>query len=325
MSKIREALSRAKQAREAGTIAGPNHAEPTLGRLVRRSSSVPTVHSLQVDTIEAALAQLDAADPNRAAQDDRHVEIDMAALRDAGLLATEGQERLVAEEYRQIKRPLLANAAGKSGVELPRASLIMVSSALPNEGKTFTCINLALSIARERDWRVLLVDGDVANPNLTRLFGLVEEPGLLDLARDPVLAIDQCVVPTTVAGLSVMPAGEPHNDATELLGSLRMEAIAQRLSELQPQTIVLFDSPPLLLTTESLAIAAHTGQTVVVVKAGYTTQQDVLQAIGKLDPSRAINLILNQAKASGSLSYGSYYGHRSASESAEASKAHATE
>jgi len=237
----------------------------------------------------------------------RSVHINLQALRAAGLLPPEHQERLIAKQYRQIKRPLIANAMGRGTAKLPGGHFIVMASALPGEGKTFTCMNLAFSMSLEKDLRVVLVDGDVAKPHISKLFGIEAEPGLLDVLRDPQLDIEQCILRTNVQGLYVLPSGKPSENATELLASARMEDIARRLGERDPQRIVLCDSPPLLLTTESQALAQAAGQIVVVVRAGETPHQAVLDALSHLVETKSIGLVLNQSRSEASGGY--YYGY----------------
>jgi protein-tyrosine kinase len=326
MSRIKDALAKARKAR-AELAALESTEAPRLGRLARRPA--PPVLDDLIRTPDAG-SHHDARDEQavrenkaaRAAQaealpwpdaDSAHlVHVDVEALRDAGMLAPASQERRLAEEYRQIKRPLLVNADERSGIDVPRANLTMVTSAMPNDGKTFTCINLALSVAREKDWRVLLVDGDVANPDLSRRFGLDEEPGLIEALRNPELAVESLIVPTDVPHLSILPAGQRDEEATELLASQRMEAVLERLRHARPRAFILFDSPPLLVSTESTALAGHMGQVTLVVKAGHTTHQQVQRALELLDPDKALSLILNQAESGDNrFGYGTYgqYGY----------------
>jgi exopolysaccharide/PEP-CTERM locus tyrosine autokinase len=191
----------------------------------------------------------------------------------------------------------------------------MVASALPGEGKTFTCINLCLSIALEKDWSLVLVDGDCTKPRLTQLFGAEHELGLLDLLRDQTLSFEALVMPTDVPRLSLLPAGRSDPHASELLASQRMQALCAGLVESDRQRIVVFDSSPLLLTTEAPVLASHVGQIVMVVKANSTPQQAVVAAVDKLDQSKAINLVLNQLdRRDEGAEYGEYYGQGDVSE-----------
>lgn len=236
------------------------------------------------------------------------VDVDREALRQSGLLATVSEQRRIADQYRQIKRPLLANAAETKSADLPRGNLIMVGSAIPGEGKTFTCINLALSIALERDRSVLLIDADCPKPHISNLFGLQKQPGLLDVLRTSTAKLNDYVMPTNIANLAILPAGQQDELASELLASERMDRLCRRLSEEDSRRIVLFDTSPLLYTTEAPIIAGHVGQVALVVAANRTSQQIVKNAIECLDSSTANNIILNKANIGDSIS-GDYYGY----------------
>ena len=185
----------------------------------------------------------------------------------------------------------------------------MVASALSGEGKTFTSVNLCLSIARERDWSVVLVDADSSKAHLTRLFSAEREPGFMDLLCDPGLSFEDLVMPTDIPGLSLLPAGAHDADASELLASRRMKELCLELSSADVGRMIVFDSSPLLLTTEAIALASQVGQVLMVVRADSTQQQSVLAALEKLDPEKAINCVLNQTSGADlSESYG-YYGN----------------
>ena len=171
--------------------------------------------------------------------------------------------------------------------------MIMITSSLPDEGKTFVSINLALSMSLERDISVVLVDADVAKQHVSSLFGVDAEPGLLEAVKDENLDVESLILPTDVPKLSVLPAGKPSDTATELLASLRMESVIWRLGGLlDRKRVVIFDSPPVLLTSESRALAQHMGQIVLAVKAGNTPQHAVLDAINCLGESRNVVLAL---------------------------------
>jgi protein-tyrosine kinase len=244
------------------------------------------------------------ADTHRAALPGKHgneaafvpgprILIDKARLQAAGLLPPADETWQIAEQYRQIKRPLIAAAAGGSA-QLPNGHVIMIASALPGEGKTFTAVNLAFSMAREKDINVLLVDGDAPKPEISKVFGVSECVGLFDLLQDETPDLESAVLSTDVPGLSLLPAGRRRSEhATELLASERMRALVARLRDRDARRIVLVDSPPLLLTTESRALAAVAGQVVLIVRAAHTAHQTVLDALAYLE-GRAVALVLNQ-------------------------------
>jgi len=224
----------------------------------------------------------------------RHVLIDRLALRNAGYLPEQEKDRQFADYYRRIKRPLIVRAMADDDGRGISARLILLTSALPGDGKTFTSINLALSMARERDISVVLVDADVAKPHISRIFGVEREPGLLEALNDESIDVESLVLPTDVPRLSILPTGMLYEGATELLASERMTQITARLNARDPKRITLFDSAPLLVSTESRVLAAITGQLLLVVRADMTPRKAVLDAIAQIGEDRAINLVLNQ-------------------------------
>jgi exopolysaccharide/PEP-CTERM locus tyrosine autokinase len=225
----------------------------------------------------------------------RTLPLDLDALREAGLLPPAHQERELAQQFRQIKRPLINNALGRGVTPLPDGNLVMIASAVPGEGKTFTSLNLALSMRLEEDVTVLLVDGDVVNPRLSQILGADDSRGLLDVIKDPDMALASAILPTSVPGLSFLPAGHQEPNATELLASARMSEVVAQLARQDPSRLVLFDSAPLLLTTESHALTQIAGQIVIVVRADQTPQHVVLEAVETLAESKSVSLILNQS------------------------------
>lgn len=232
--------------------------------------------------------------------------IDQEALRVAGMLAPKHQEREIASQYRRIKRPLLAAAMGKGQEPLPNGRLVMVASALPGEGKTFTAVNLAFSMAMEKELHVVLVDGDVAKPQVSKMFGVEAERGLLDAVIDPAIELERLILPTDVPNLSLLPAGTRSDRATELLASERMVEAMNWLLDRDGNRIFLFDSPPLLLSTEASALAELAGQVVVVVRAEHTEHHIVMEALHRLPEDRTPSLVLNQSTLKSSTYYYGY-------------------
>jgi protein-tyrosine kinase len=238
----------------------------------------------------------------------RAVSFDFEALAEAGLLAP-GND-LLADEYRVIKQPILRKAGDRSSEDAERNSLVMVASSLPGEGKTFTCVNLSLSLSQERDWSVLLVDADSRNPSLSRLLGVADQPGLLDLLKSPSGDLASYVLSTNIERLFILPLGQADPNAAELLASAGMDSVCRRLSSGEfGKLIVVFDSSPLLLTPEPVIVSAHVGQILVVVQANRSVRPAVKEACGLLDRSKTIGLVFNRAGASdGHRSYGYRYG-----------------
>ena len=222
------------------------------------------------------------------------VPIDQNALRAAGMLPPAHQEHEIAQQYRRIKRPLINNALGRGVAPLARGNLIMITSAVPGEGKTFMSLNLALSMRLEEDITVLLVDGDFVNPRITQILGLDNRPGLLDIVKDATISPESVIVPTDLPGLAFLPAGRQEPNATELVASARMHQVISKLGSDDPARLVLFDSAPLLVTTEAQALAHFAGQVVMVVHAEHTQQHIVFDALETLAEDKPAFLVLNQ-------------------------------
>jgi exopolysaccharide/PEP-CTERM locus tyrosine autokinase len=252
---------------------------------------------------------LDASSPFMGAKSmrrSREVAIDIARLAAQGYVTPDAPRSQLADEFRVVKRPLLNNALGNSAGPVRRANLIMITSAVPGEGKTFTVVNLALSIAMEVDSTVLLVDADVSRPAVLDRLGLPSSPGLLDLLTQPDLEMADVLLKTNVDRLSILPAGTPHPRATELLASAGMNRLLDEMATRYPDRILVFDAPPLLLSTESRALATQVGQVVMVVEADRTTQGAVTTALGMVDNCPVVMTVLNKVEPS--QSGGGYYG-----------------
>ncbi len=187
-----------------------------------------------------------------------------------------------------------------------RGNCVMVTSALPSEGKSFVALNLALSIASEVDSTVLLVDADVANPNVLKRMKLPPAKGLLDLLTDNSSDVADVLLRTNVEKLSVLPAGSAHRRATEMLASTGMADLVNQMSTRYPDRILVFDSPPLLATTEARVLASHMGQIVMVVEADVTSQATVLKALETIESCPVVLMVLNKASRT---DVGGYYGY----------------
>lgn len=236
--------------------------------------------------------------------------IDREALREAGFVLPDGPVSGISEEFRIIKRQLLlAATGGKHGTKLTHGERILVSSAHPGDGKTFCAVNLALSLAAEKDVEVLLVDADFAKPSVLSTLGLAGGPGLMDALADPSLHVGDCIIRTDIPTLSVLPAGRQTNEDTEFLASARTGAVLDALTVPHPARIVIFDSPPVLAASPASALASHVGQTVLIVRADETTESALRDAVGLLQGCDNIQLLLNGVKYSpGGRRFGTYYG-----------------
>ena len=309
MNTIEQAASRLAQLRNAGVDASAEaKVEPTIA--VPEINGVPS--ALRVEDERDFVAPTSRGD-NETGRPDQlsfrapHVTIDMERLSAMGYVSPHAPSSRRAEEFRMIKRPLLNNVRGNSAAPVLNANRIMVTSSLPREGKTFVSINLALSIALERDTTVLLIDADATRPMVLERLALPPAKGLLDVLSEPELDVQTVLLQTNVERLSILPAGTLQEQATELLASKRMSALVDKLAARYPNRILVFDAPPLLGSTESRVLAAHMGQVVLVIEADRTTQRQVNDALVTVESCPVVMTLLNKASSSEA---GSYYGSR---------------
>jgi protein-tyrosine kinase len=284
MSLVEQAIARLRNQQSGAK-------RPIIGGSAAKSVVPPMVNELE-DSAKAA---------NRLA-------VDINALRAGGYLPEASKDRQFTDQYRRIKRPLIEKAlSGDDAGGEPR--IIIVTSAVPGDGKTFTSINLAFSMALERDISILLVDSDVAKHHITDIFGLRQRKGLLDALTDESLDPETLVVPTSSRGFSILPAGTRMDGTAELVSSNRMRQIVINLCARNPRRILLLDSPPLLITNEGRSLVKLAGQVVLVVRAGETPRHAVQAAIGMVDEKQAGGVILNEVRVGfteGYYGYGAY-------------------
>jgi protein-tyrosine kinase len=212
----------------------------------------------------------------------------------------------IKNEYRRIKRPILSNAFGKGASLVDQGNLVMVTSAVTGEGKTYMSVNLALAIAQERDHTVLLVDCDVTKQGCSRLLGVEKRrPDFTDLLAGESLSVADALLRTDIPGLVLLPAGRPHEMITEMFASQRMARLVKELATRYPDRLIIFDAPPLLATPETQVLAGLVGQVVFVIEAGKTPHSIVEDALHMLPRDKAIGLVLNKSESLSSR--GGYY------------------
>jgi protein-tyrosine kinase len=308
-SLIEQAARRLAQIRDAGIdIPGESPAEARASVASAPADAPQHLEPSAAVAVEAAAAKAAVAAPAIEPVTSRRVELDLPQLAAAGIVTPNAPRSNIADQYRVIKRPLILNAVGKGAVPLNHGNLIMVTSALSGEGKSYTSINLAMSIAAELDHTVMLVDADVARPSILRMLGLPPGPGLLDLLEGRA-EMSQVLQRTNIDKLTLLPSGTPHPRATELLASEAMRQLLDDIATRYHDRIVIFDSPPLLLTTESRVLASHMGQIVVVVNAGKTLQADVQHALSTIESGPVRLMLLNKAQSAADGAYGYSYGY----------------
>ena len=220
--------------------------------------------------------------------------------------------QVINEEFRAIKRKILRNAFGPLSKSLKNSNIIMVTSPNPSEGKTFTAINLALSIALEQDKTVLLVDADVLRPSVMKIIDQPFGNGLMEYLLGDVKQLGEVIYQTTLDTLRIIPAGQSNHLSSELLASSKMLEAVSEFANRYNDRIVIFDTPPLLGVNETAILANLAGQAVIVVLEGKTNLNQVSKAVEQLDPDMAKGFVINKASKStidGSGYYGYYYGH----------------
>lgn len=238
----------------------------------------------------------------------RQVSIDLEKLRSAGGFTPNGVFTRITEEFRMIKRSVLLNMAKRRDEGSINSNLVMVTSSRVGEGKTFVAINLAMSLAAERDKSILLIDADLSNPSILQRLGISAERGLIDVLEDASIDLAEVLLRTNVESLTVLPAGHPHPLSTELLASVRMEQFISEIAQRYSDRIIVLDAPPVLATSEPATLAMHVGQIVFVVEAAKTSQMAVKESLSLISICPDIGFVLNKAPFQfGMTRFGSYY------------------
>jgi protein-tyrosine kinase len=297
MSTIERAAAR------LGSI-GKVRAEPVVGEAANAATDEPVEPTAVKSKVEAVAAQSARGG---------YCQLDLEALASRGFVTQSNSQTEIAADLRRIKRQLLMaikHAEARSEHELP-PNLVLITSSLPGEGKTFVSINLALSLAAELDRSVLLVDADVAKGDVARVLGISADRGLADLLQEPAAFAETAVMQTNVESLAILPAGKPLLNMDELFASERMTQVLRDLAEYASNRIVVIDAPPLHAGTEASVLARGVGQVVVLVEADKTPQATVTEALHQLKGCASVSLVLNKARrrASERGVYGYGYGY----------------
>lgn len=334
MSTIEKALQRKKAAEaekarlqaEAGNKAVEDNAMSTpeaamakakseqQARAEEQPETAPTSSPAPETGATTATANAGAQKPSsRKKQDDNDRLVLELNLNEEDFVTPSSNRSRVSEEFRAIKRKVLNNAFGPLSQTLNNPNIIMVTSSNPGEGKTYTAVNLALSIALEQDKTVLLVDADVLRPNVMRTLGIDAAPnGLMEYLLDETDDVADVMYHTNVEKLRVIPAGKSHHLSTELLASEKMQETVQEFASRYPDRVVIVDTPPLLGINETAVLANLAGQALIVVEESRTKLADLNSAVETLDPDMAKGFVVNKSLRlrSGEHGYGYYYAGR---------------
>ncbi len=276
---------------------------PESGPLVDEKLRAPATTA---PPVKAAFTSLPPADPN----DPKFLHIDVRKLYSEGYVSPDGVSNRIAEEFRVIKRPLLLNAFPRTGVKAPKSHVIMITSAKPAEGKTFTAINLGMSIASEPDLNVLLIDTDSHNQAMEKHLGIKNRLGLLDVLAGNKLSISDVILRTNIPNFSVVPCGQRHSMETELMASQRMIDMVDDIARRYPDRVIIFDTVPALASSVASVLALHVGQVVIVIESEATQRQAIDETIALVSGCKNVSLILNKCRHqdAGGFGYYGYYG-----------------
>ncbi|MCF6216256.1 MAG: XrtA-associated tyrosine autokinase [Emcibacter sp.] len=239
------------------------------------------------------------------------VELNYDVLQQNNILIENNIDNSVtAEEFRIIKRSLLLNAFSKGDSAIKNGNILLVTSTQPDEGKTFCAVSLALSMAAERDLTVLLVDADVAKPDVMNTLGVKGNKGLIDVIENKEMDLSECLLRTNIPNLTILPAGKKHKLTTELLASERMGDIIDEIARRYHDRIIIIDSPPVLASSAASVLALHVGQILYVVEAERTREEELNDALKMIENCKNINFLLNKTRfTAGKKKFGSYYGY----------------
>ena len=275
---------------EAGDLPAPDAPFETIAiPNVPEASARPAVSSPQAP-LPAAAAVISTV-------------ISLGELRRIGLVIADNSRSRTSEEYHIIADRLRRNVAS---ADRTTRNLVMVTSARPGEGKSFTALNLAASIARSKAGRALLVDADIGPNALSLRLGLKDRPGLHDLVSDAKLRPDPFVLETELPGLHVLPLGHP---ARVRNGNLPYGAALERLTRRYMDSVIVLDTPPALSTSDPHAIAPHVAQVVLVVEAERTQRSEVEAAFELVRACPSVSAMLNKTRLSASHTFGSRDGY----------------
>jgi protein-tyrosine kinase len=296
LNSIEKALQKQQQDAESLRESQLSQAKP-IDEALPVESSIEKAQRTQPDrTVAQPRSRQDAPIKSNKVVSNAKIILDLEMLAQKGYVSTDARRQVINEEYRVIKRKLLDNAFGPLSKSLKNSNIIMVTSARQGEGKTFTAINLALSIALEQDKTVLLVDADVLRPNVMKTLELKNEQGLMEYLLGEKDDISEVMCRTNLDKLRIITAGKTHHLSAELLASERMFAAVEEFANRYTDRIVIVDTPPLLGINETAILANLAGQALVVTEEFKTKLVDIENAVKHLKPEMAIGFIVNKTE-----------------------------
>jgi protein-tyrosine kinase len=291
-----------KGAQAIGNVAVKSEETPSVANQLRPNQSQEELHRSEID---------EAGDRKSKNGGKDLLEISQIQVGRSHIFTPGSDQSRSIEEFRQIKQSLLHRMYAPSEGTAKNSNLILVTSARPNEGKTFVSVNLAIALAAEKDLSVLLIDADQTKRGITETLGISKSArGLIDVIEDTALTWAEVIIETDIAGLSVLPSGTYHPLGSELLNSRKMKSLLKELGEAREGTVVIIDTPPVLATTEAAILAQDVGQVVFVVEADKTNRTTIEDALEIIGHNPNIGFVLNKTRiVVGDSQYGSYYSY----------------
>jgi capsular exopolysaccharide synthesis family protein len=259
MEKIQQALERARQQRE-----GSDKSTST------RQSHSEDVQSIEYTRTKSMEGHTDLQRENRILSAMEHSDYADAFK----ILSTQVMQRMEEHQW----------------------SSLAVTSVGDGEGKTTTAINLGISIAKEIEYTVLLVDGNLRKPELHKYFGITPELGLSDYLKGDIDLAEILIRPGDIEHFVILPGGEPIMNSTEMLGSPKMCTLVDELKARYPKRVIIFDMPPVLNTADTMSFVPCVDCALIVVEDDTTKQLELEQAVELLSITNVIGTVLNKAR-----------------------------
>ncbi|MBU6497231.1 MAG: hypothetical protein KGJ41_05485 [Rhodospirillales bacterium] len=283
------------------------HAQSTSWQAGPEAAESGHEHAMIDMTRRGAPVLADGATALAVPEAPRSAPLDMAALEKAGLVVGHKVRTRISEEFRisvgHILRSMHANYSPGRGAP----NVIMVTSARPGEGKSFSTLNLAGSIAQHAQRDVIMVDVDAKQRSISAELGLSERPGLLDLSSNTALRIEDVVIRTAIPHLSFIGIGSGHTVSAEISPTRPVTTLVERIARRYPNAVVLLDAPPCLSTSDPSTLAPFVGQIVLVVEAERTQRNEVVAALDLIKACPSVTLMLNKIKLTTSYTFGAYH------------------
>lgn len=272
MSFVEKALERAKLARQKGEPEKPVEMDLTGPHLLETLESADLREIKDIQYIQTCT-----------------VPIDMDTMIRNRLISSGFNPELV-ESYKLLRTHILQKTQAQ------RRNTLMVASPLPDEGKTLTAINLAITMAQELTQTVLLVDLDMRHPSIPRYFGFQADYGVVDYLEGKLSLPELLVHPQGIDGLVILPAGRPTEWAVELIRSPRMLELVPELKSFYPDRYVIFDLPPMLSFADALSFAPLVDGVIMVVEARRTSREDLKRCQEMLHAQQILGYVFNKAE-----------------------------